>query len=155
MNHRGLLENVVIVDDKRLTLWQIMKLAHNPEEIQLNSMEKLSATFMILLITLFIIDKDDFRILALVSILEILSHRVLITMNNRSDSSVYLWISKATILLYPLYAIYTFGELGYGYTFENQGSFTYGSCLTLVVWLVADKPLVHWLSYESKMPRPL
>jgi len=146
----------VIVDEKRLTVWQIMKLAHNPQEIQLNSMEKLTSTFMILLITLFIIDKDDFRILTLVSILLILSHRVLITMNNRSDSSVYLWISKATVLLYPLYAIYTFGDLGYGYTFENQGAFTYGSGLTLVVWLVADKPLVHWLrSYESKMARPL
>lgn len=150
------MENVVIVDEKRLTVWQIMKLAHNPQEIQLNSMEKLTSTFMILLITLFIIDKDDFRILTLVSILLILSHRVLITMNNRSDSSVYLWISKATVLLYPLYAIYTFGDLGYGYTFENQGAFTYGSGLTLVVWLVADKPLVHWLrSYESKMARPL
>jgi hypothetical protein len=121
---------VVIVDEKRLTVWQIMKLAHNPQEIQLNSMEKLTSTFIILLITLFIIDKEDFRILTLVSILLILSHRVLIAMNNRSDSSVYLWISKATVLLY-------------------------GSGLTLVVWLVADKPLVHWLSYESKMARPL
>ena len=85
------------MDEKELTVWQVMKLSQNPEEIRLNLLEKILAVFLILTVSLMVIVEDDFRIIILVIILEVLFVRVLFAMQNRSGSNVYLWIHAANV----------------------------------------------------------
>ena len=120
------------MDEKGLTVWQIMKLSQNPEEIRLNLLEKILAVFLILTASFMMIVEDGFRIIVLVIILEILFVRVLFAMQNRSGSNVYLWIHAANVVLCTLYMYYTFGNLL--------------NCLALIlaVYGLASKPLVSW-----------
>ena len=120
------------MDEKELTVWQVMKLSQNPEEIRLNLLEKILAVFLILTGSFLVIMEDDFRIFVLVIILEILFIRVLFEMQNRSGSNVYLWIHGANVILCTLFMYYTFGNLL--------------NCLALIILVygLASKPLVSW-----------
>ena len=120
------------MDEKGLTVWQIMKLSQYPEEVRLNLFEKILAVFIILSVSVMMIMEDGFRIIVLVTILEILFVRVLFAMRNRSGSNVYLWIHGANVVLCTLYMYYTFGNLL--------------NCLALIlaVYGLASKPLVTW-----------
>jgi len=124
------------MDEKGLTVWQIMKLSQNPEEVRLNLFEKILAVFIILSVFLLMIVEDGFRITVLVIILEILFVRVLFAMRTRSGSSVYLWIHGANVVLCTLYMYYTFGNLL--------------NCLALIlaVYGLASKPLVTWFKFR-------
>ena len=123
---------MVIMDEKELTVWQVMKLSQNPEEIRLNLLEKILAVFLILTGSFLVIMEDDFRIFVLVIILEILFIRVLFEMQNRSGSNVYMWIHGANVILCTLFMYYTFGNLL--------------NCLALIILVygLASKPLVSW-----------
>mgnify|MGYP006165062667 CR=1 FL=1 len=118
--------------EKGLTVWQVMKLSQNPEEIRLNLLEKILAVFLILTGSFLVIMEDDFRIFVLVIILEILFIRVLFEMQNRSGSNVYLWIHGANVIFCTLFMYYTFGNLL--------------NCLALIILVygLASKPLVSW-----------
>ena len=120
------------MDEKELTVWQVMKLSQNPEEIRLNLLEKILAVFLILTGSFLVIMEDDFRIFVLVIILEILFIRVLFEMQNRSGSNVYLWIHGANVIFCTLFMYYTFGNLL--------------NCLALIILVygLASKPLVSW-----------
>ena len=120
------------MDEKELTVWQVMKLSQNPEEIRLNLLEKILAVFLILTGSFLVIMEDDFRIFVLVIILEILFIRVLFEMQNRSGSNVYMWIHGANVILCTLFMYYTFGNLL--------------NCLALIILVygLASKPLVSW-----------
>ena len=120
------------MDEKELTVWQVMKLSQSPEEIRLNLLEKILAVFLILTGSFLVIMEDDFRIFVLVIILEILFIRVLFEMQNRSGSNVYLWIHGANVILCTLFMYYTFGNLL--------------NCLALIILVygLASKPLVSW-----------
>ena len=113
-------------------MWQVMKLSQNPEEIRLNLLEKILAVFLILTMSFLVIVEDGFRIMILVTIFEVLFVRVLFAMQNRSSSSVYLWIHAANVVLCTLFMYYTFGNLL--------------NCLalTIAVYGLASKPLVSW-----------